>query len=306
MDKVSIIVTTYKGTDTVFRSVESAMNQDYSNFEVIVVDDNGQGKEDQRKTEEELSCFIGKDNFRYIAHKKNVNGSAARNTGIKNSNGDYIAFLDDDDILHTDSVRLRYNKLSSLPDDYGIVFSSFTQYSADGNKDYECVYNIDGDILIDYLEQKYHSPSSVIMIRRAVVDKIGYWDESFRRHQDWEFITRILVEYKACSIDELSVDRIVTWRNNAKKPEQFEINRLFYLDKMQQYISGQSEAVQRKVYYVHYTDIGKNYLKSFKIWKSLKWAYKSGNLVMAVYDYIKSILTYIMKQKKEHNNDCYI
>ncbi len=300
MDLVSIIITTYQGTDTIYKCVESAINQDYSDFEVVVVDDNGKGSADQVATEKIIAPFVKNKNFKYIPHEKNINGSAARNTGIKNSRGSYIAFLDDDDILHPNSISLRYKKLSSMPTDYGIVFTSFTQYSSDGSFDLECKYDFEGDILVDFLEQKYHSPSSVIMIRKAIVEDIGYWDETFRRHQDWEFITRILSKFKACSVSEATVDRIVTWRNNAKDPKVFEKNRIHYLEKMQPIINKLSKSDQSNIYYAHYKDIGKNYLKYYKFTDAVRCAFRSRYPIKAIGAYIRDTSVYIGKKARRN------
>ena len=85
---VSIIIPTYKGSDNIKRAVESALSQTYEQVEVYVVDDNGSGSKEQIETENELKCYEGDDRVHYIAHERNINGSAARNTGIKASKGE--------------------------------------------------------------------------------------------------------------------------------------------------------------------------------------------------------------------------
>lgn len=294
MDFITIIISTYKGEEGIVECVQSALAQDYKEYEVIVVDDNGKGTESQIATENLLTPFKSNKRFRYITHEVNKNGSAARNTGIKNAKGSYVAFLDDDDILTSDSIRLRYEKLSSMPFDFGIVFSSFEQF-VDGKKDFDCVYNFEGNILSDYLLQKIHSPSSVLMVRKSVIENIGLWDEEFRRHQDWEFVTRILYKYKACCIKEMTVKRIVTWRNNAKNPNLFEKQRLFFLNKMKSIIDQQDKFIRNNTYYTHYVDIGKNYLKYKKIGKALVFALKSKKPIHAISDYISGGIRYLNK-----------
>lgn len=296
MELISIVISTYKGEDGIYDCVASAMAQDYPAFEVIVVDDNGVKTESQLNTYEKIKPFLLCSNFKYITHEKNINGSAARNTGIKNSGGSYIAFLDDDDILHPNSIRARYECLSSHDASYGIVFSSFSQF-VDGKKDYDCIYTFDGDILFDYLSEKIHSPSSVLMVRKDVINTIGYWDESFRRHQDWEFVTRVTSKYQACSVSEITVDRIVTWRNNAKKPELFEEQRLFFLEKMKPIIQTLDKQQIKQVYFAHYVDIGKNYLKYKNVGKAFEAAVKSGSFIKALYLYAKSTFVYLTKSR---------
>ena len=294
MDLITIVISTYKGEDGIRECVAAAMAQDYPFFEVVVVDDNGIGTESQIKTFERIKSFATCNNFKYITHLRNINGSAARNTGIKNSKGTYIAFLDDDDILTLDSIRLRYEKLSSMPADYGIVFSSFEQFDG-SKKDYECIYDFEGDILADYLSEKIHSPSSVLMVRKTVIDSIGLWDEEFKRHQDWEFVTRVLAKYKACCIKQMTVKRIVTWRNNAKNPFLFEQQRLFFLEKMRPIIEQQDNSTQKIIYYNHFVDVGKNYLKHRKPGKAIAFAFKSKKPLHAIIDYVKGCVRYLKK-----------
>ena len=133
-----------------------------------------------------------------------------------------------------------------MPDEYGIVFSSFEQFINE-KKTLSVYITLWGYFRRITLLEKIHSPSSVLMIKEKVIDEIGLWDEDFRRHQDWEFVTRVLVKYKACSISKMTVKRIVTWRNNAKDPELFEEQRMFFLKKMNPIIRQQDISIQKKI-----------------------------------------------------------
>ena len=104
MDLITIIISTYKGEKGIVECVRSALSQDYENYEVIVVDDNGKETVSQKETEQLLNEFKSNSRFKYVAGQKNINGSAARNTGIRNARGTYLAFLDDDDVLMPDSI----------------------------------------------------------------------------------------------------------------------------------------------------------------------------------------------------------
>ena len=75
------------------------LNQTYDNIEVIVVDDNGQGTEHQLLTEKAMEKYADNPKVQYIPHKVNKNGSCARNTGIRASKGEFLGFLDDDDVF---------------------------------------------------------------------------------------------------------------------------------------------------------------------------------------------------------------
>ncbi len=88
--KISIVMPTFNRASTISRAINSIINQDYSNFELLIVDD---GSTDN--TKEIVDSFDDK-RIKYI-FQKNSGACKARNTGINKSSGEYIAFLDSDD-----------------------------------------------------------------------------------------------------------------------------------------------------------------------------------------------------------------
>ena len=92
--KVSTIITTYRRADMLKRAIDSVLNQTYSNIEVIVVDDNDEKSEDRKNTEEIMTSYANNPKVKYIKHKVNMNGAAARNTGIKNSTNSHAHVLE--------------------------------------------------------------------------------------------------------------------------------------------------------------------------------------------------------------------
>ena len=125
---VSIIIPSYKGSDKVEKAVKSVLSQTYKDVEVIVVDDNGLGTVEQEKTAKALAQFVKNSNFHYITHETNKNGSAARNTGAKNSNGEYLGFLDDDDEYLPCFVQMHIDAHKELGDDYALTYCSCQHY----------------------------------------------------------------------------------------------------------------------------------------------------------------------------------
>ncbi|MBQ6569298.1 MAG: glycosyltransferase family 2 protein [Clostridia bacterium] len=95
---VSVIVPTYNRPNMVLRAVNSILGQDYDNIEIIVVDDNPADSQARRETEEVMKAFAGSSRVKYIKDRKSLGGSGARNIGIDIVSGDYVSFLDDDDV----------------------------------------------------------------------------------------------------------------------------------------------------------------------------------------------------------------
>ena len=98
--KVSVIIPTYKRAKFLIRAVNSVLFQTYENVEVVVVDDNGAGTENQKAVEALLKQRFGNiEKLVYLKCENNIGGAAARNYGAKKSSGDYLCFLDDDDVF---------------------------------------------------------------------------------------------------------------------------------------------------------------------------------------------------------------
>ena len=103
--KVSVIIPTYKRAKMLSRAIDSVLNQTYRNIEVIVVDDNNPNDEYRKATSLIMENYCTDERVHYICHEKNMNGSVARNTGMINASGEFVTFLDDDDIYMPQKVE---------------------------------------------------------------------------------------------------------------------------------------------------------------------------------------------------------
>ena len=113
---VSVIIPTYKRYDVLSRAIDSALNQTYNNIEIIVIDDNKKESEFRKKTEETMKKYENNSKVKYIKNEKNLGGAETRNVGVKNANGEFIAFLDDDDEFVNDKIEKQmkhYKKIES-------------------------------------------------------------------------------------------------------------------------------------------------------------------------------------------------
>ena len=107
---ISIIMPAYNCERTVEDAVSSVLAQTYQDFEQIVVDDNPAESEERRLTEE-VMAQITDSRVHYVKNEKNMGGAASRNLAIKMAKGEYIAFLDDDDIYLPDRLRVQYEAM---------------------------------------------------------------------------------------------------------------------------------------------------------------------------------------------------
>lgn len=100
--KVSIIVPTYKRSNSLHKTVISILAQTYPNIEIIIVDDNGiENITEQKNTKKQIEILKEKHNIiKYISLPNNSGAAIARNEGIRHASGELISFLDDDDTYH--------------------------------------------------------------------------------------------------------------------------------------------------------------------------------------------------------------
>lgn len=195
-DLVSVIIPTYKRPGMLGRAIESVLDQDAIDVEVVVVDDNNEGDPYRLETIEYMRKYVDDSRVKYVKHRINQNGSAARNTGVLHAVGNYISFLDDDDYFLKGRLHTAVKYLKSLPLEYGGVCSNYVKKYKD--KIYK-ISDISGSFnsCFELLSAKVDfAAGSTLLIRREVLDKVGLFDTSFQRHQDWEFLIRYFRYYK--------------------------------------------------------------------------------------------------------------
>lgn len=205
LGKVSVIIPTFKRPGELGRAINSVLAQTYSNIEVVVVDDNNDGDEFRKETELFMKRFESNDRVKYIKHTKNQNGSAARNTGIANSDGEFIAFLDDDDFYLSDRIEHDLDLLNESKEDIAGICSGYLKMykkyiykvGTERREDDSCYSLLSG--LVDY------AAGSTFLVKRSVVEKVGGFDTSFYKHQDWEFLIKIFEYYKILTTEHIGV-----------------------------------------------------------------------------------------------------
>ncbi len=297
---VSVIIPTHSGHENICRAVDSVLNQSYDNIEVLVVDDNGMGCEEQVLTSEKMDTYRDNPKVRYLIHEVNKNGSAARNTGIRAAQGDYITFLDDDDVYTPENIQKHLEVWGKLSEEYGITYCDMLQIRP-GMKDSVMSSDKSGDLLFEYFMGKVFIGSCLIMVNRAAMNHVKEWDETFIRHQDWEFITRIMNKYKAAHVDNIGAVRYVTNRHNAKNPYDFMKNRLHFIEKMRGIIEEFESPQQQAIYDSHYRAIGLEFFKSRKIRECIAWTNKTTHPCKNYISYFVSGYRYL---KKKTGNKC--
>lgn len=218
---VSVIITTYKRANMLERAVESVLGQSYENIEVIVIDDNDENTEYRYSTENIMQKYKNNKKVVYVKHKKNMNGAAARNTGIKFANGSVVCFLDDDDWYLSEKVEKQLKYLISKKE-YDAVYCGWSRE----NK--LTIPKKEGDLSFELLSGMNLIYTNTIMMWKEAAINCGGWDERFKRNQEAVFLLRFFNKgYKIGVVSEALVEFDISDRSNALNSkgneEQFEL-----------------------------------------------------------------------------------
>lgn len=194
--KVSVIIPTYGGSDSLNRAIESVLSQRYENFNVIVVDDNNPGTIARKQTEETMTSFSEDNRVIYIKHDKNKNGAAARNTGVKSTDAKYLCLLDDDDIFLENRISHQVDFLENHSE-----FAACYCWRVQNGK--TICGTEEGDLSGSLLDLSFTPTTSAIMISKKAYDDLNGFDETYCRHQDYEFLLRFFKKYKMGAVHEV-------------------------------------------------------------------------------------------------------
>ncbi len=112
MIKVSVVIPTYKRSEFLRRALDSVLNQTWTNVEAVIVDDNGPDSPFRAQTQAMLDEYYG-ENPRVVRvlNARNMGGALARNEGIAAATGEYITFLDDDDIFLPNKIEVQVGQM---------------------------------------------------------------------------------------------------------------------------------------------------------------------------------------------------
>lgn len=215
---VSVIIPTYGGAEYLKRCVDSVLAQTYPNLEIIVVDDNGINTPNQLKTAKVMEEYRNVPSVKYVCHEVNINGSAARNTGVKNSKGEYIALLDDDDVFFPTNIEEHMKILPNLDDSFALTYCSGIDEFTDTGVKRKMIKTFTGQDIYAILMHNVTISSTTICIKRNVWETLGGFDETFKRHQDWEFTARVMAKYKVYALQHIGYKRYRIQRNNPTDP----------------------------------------------------------------------------------------
>jgi glycosyltransferase involved in cell wall biosynthesis len=186
--EVSIIIPAYNAERTILETIQSVQQQTFDDFELIIIND---GSRD--KTLELVQTI--QDNRLRIFSYENGGLPVARNRGISNATGEFIAFLDADDLWTIDKLELQLKALKQHPE-AGVAYS--WTYFMDVDEQGKAIsllpspqYSFQGNVYEKLLVSDFIHSGSNTLIRRENIDSTGEFDSTLKSCEDWDYWVRL-------------------------------------------------------------------------------------------------------------------
>ena len=225
MPTISVIVPAYNAEQTVLETILSLQWQTFSDFELIVINDGSTDRTlDQLNTIRDVRLKV----FSY----ENAGVSIARNRGFQHATGDFITFIDADDLWTPDKLELQLAALERCPQ-AGVAYSK-TYFMDEPGKTFH-VNNVplpEGDVYAKLLTKNFLlSPGSNPLIRRQAIESVNGFDSNFTHGEDWDLYLRLASQWKFVAVQQPQVFYRQSSRSASSQVEVMERNSLKVIEK---------------------------------------------------------------------------
>ncbi len=188
MPLISVIIPAYNAERTLQETVDSVQNQTFSEIEIIIINDGS--------TDQTWNLIQSLDDLRIRAFSYENGGVAvARNRGISHATGEFVAFIDADDLWTPDKLELQLDALKQHPE-AGVAYSwNYFYYESTGNRVSGHGANFEGDVYAPLLQNNFLENGSNPLIRRQAIEQTGEFDSTFPHCADWDFYLRLAAQW---------------------------------------------------------------------------------------------------------------
>ncbi len=263
---VSVVIPNYNYAHYLSETIDSVLSQTYPQVEIIVVDD---GSTDGSK--EILAGYGGQ--IRTI-FQQNLGVSAARNNGVSDSRGEFIAFLDADDYWLPTKIERQIERFSR-DGQLGLVHVGVDEVDADGNSMLERLEGLEGDVsneLLQFKREGVLGGGSGLMVPRKVFDDVGGFDLRLSTSADWDLIYQISNRYPVGFVPEILLKYRVHNSNMHSNINVMEHDMSIAFKKA---LGDQSTAQSRLCYGILYKTLAGSYFRAGNYTAFVRTAFQS-------------------------------
>ncbi|QJQ94004.1 MULTISPECIES: glycosyltransferase family 2 protein [Halomonadaceae] len=190
---VSVIITVYNRAKLLSRAIDSVLNQTFEDYEVLIVDDCSQ--DDPRS----IISSYNESRLRYLRQEINQGVAAARNRGLREAKAPLVAFLDDDDEWFPEKLSRQVDLFNRSSPEVGLIYTGVETVTGIDEPVLE-LPSARGNLYRELLVKNLLHGGSSAMIRRNVITRIGFFDETLPAIEDYDYWLRIGRYYNIESI----------------------------------------------------------------------------------------------------------
>lgn len=215
MPKYTIIIPLYNKGDFIVKTVYSVLQQSFSDFELIVVNDGSKDNGPALLKEIDDPRFI-------LINKENGGVSSARNVGIRNAKGDWITFLDADDILYPFALETYESVMRNHPGyDVIVAAADQSQKKYPSTNDIKIIEDYDYENAVSYAKHGFSLVNTdCICIRKTLLDKVGYFNEQYTHGEDQDLWARLSDSSPLIKIDKAVAFYVTDIVNNSSNVDE--------------------------------------------------------------------------------------
>ncbi len=194
---VSVIIPAYNCASFITRTINSVIDQTFSDWELIVVNDASADH-----TEQVVQRFTD-PRIRYLKHQHNSGGPPGpKNTGLKAARGRYVALLDHDDQWLPEKLEKQLALFSGSRDVDWVSCFAWVREETGEEKAEMRRFTVSQTPLKDILRENFILSQSSLMVKRAVLEEMGGFDNSFREADDWDLYIRLMKDHRFSYVPE--------------------------------------------------------------------------------------------------------
>jgi len=258
---VSVIIPTYRRADKLTRAIESVLSQTYKFVELILVNDNAPDDMYTADLIKRVSSYESDSRFILIMQEEHTNGAAARNVGIRKANGEYIAFLDDDDWWKAEKLEKQIHVIEKLPQDWGGVSCKIERYNGERLVAKLPEYR-SGYVYKDILMLVSDFATGTLLLKHEALDSAGYFDEHLFRQQDLQLLVNFTYRYKLMQVNEYLHCCDVSDTQNRPNVDNIVKAKEAFLKSVARVIDSLTPSEKRQVMLLNQAEIGYVQLKN--------------------------------------------
>lgn len=281
MTSVSVIIAAYNSENTITETISSVLNQTFSDLEVIVIDDGSSDRTCQR-------VLKIPDNRVQLFPYQNGGVAKARNRGISHANGEYLTFLDHDDLWTPDKIEAQVTALEKSPD-AGVAYSwTINMYSEENPIRFvnsSPVY-FEGDVYSQLLLYNFLESGSNMLARKKAIKSVEGFDSTPLSNEDWDFYLRLAAKWSFVVVPQYQIIYRRTADSMSSQVQRLEKGGNILIEKAYQSAPDNLQHLKKQSLGNHYIYCSRLYLESSNnslkenSQKSLEEAYRTMGLAI--------------------------